>query len=250
MKLQIESGKGIKVSATGLPDSLSQSEIMNVTGAMVEMISMIRSYENAPEKKAVDTTMVQKLVKDKSVPAPPVDAPLSLIRPRIPNNIVDIKDLNIKQAITEEALVRCPHCGQAHCLAVNAGNKIYVLERDFDKDEFNIIAEFDSLTSNGFIGMCCKEDTDRKAYFEDLQSARIITYEDFAANNDTEVFCPVCCTSNSFMEWKDAYENPLKYFETEHLCDACGGEKVEKLIKDTKKYVCEKCGLQTDFKEG
>lgn len=171
------------------------------------------------------------------------------VRERIPNNVVDVKELDIKQAVTEEALVRCPHCGQAHCLAVNAGNKIYVLERDFNENEFNIIAEFDSLTSDGFIGMCCKENTNKKAYFEDLQNVKIINYEDFVANNDTEIFCPVCCLSHSFIEWKNAYENPLNYFETEHLCDVCGGEVVTKMIKKQKVNKCEKCGHETPHKE-
>lgn len=248
MKLQIENSKGTKVVATGLSDRLPQEEIMKITSAMLGIIDMIRSYENRSEPDLaakIEEYMSEPKVLQSAKETP--DTPL--IRPRIPNNVVDIKDLDIKQAVTEEALVRCPHCGQAHCLAVNAGNKIYVLERDFNKDEFNIIAEFDSLTSDGFIGMCCTADTDRKAYFEDLQSVGVLSYEDFAANNETEVFCPVCCSSHSFMEWKDAYDNPLKYFETEHLCDACGGEKVEKLVKNKKKYVCEKCGLTTDFKE-
>jgi predicted RNA-binding Zn-ribbon protein involved in translation (DUF1610 family) len=51
------------------------------------------------------------------------------------------------------------------------------------------------------------------------------------------------------MNWKKAFDEPLTFFETEHLCDACGGEKLEKLVKKTKMYQCDKCGLQTPFKE-
>lgn len=171
------------------------------------------------------------------------------IRDRLPNNIVDVKELDIKQAVIEEALVRCPHCGQAHCLAVNAGSKIYLMERNFNNNEFNIIAEFDSLTSNDFVNVCCKPDTNRLDYFNDLQNALVINYEDFAANNDTEVFCPVCCQSDSFMNWKNAFENPLDYFETEHLCDVCGGETVTKMVKKTKITKCEHCGHETKYKE-
>lgn len=171
------------------------------------------------------------------------------IRERIPNNIVDVKDLDVKQAITQKALVRCPNCGQAHCLAVNSGNKIYAMERDFNKNDFNIIAEFDSLTNDGFINMCCKEKTNKLDYFHDLQSVQIISYDDFAVNNDTEVFCPVCCNSSSFLDWKKAYDEPLSFFETEHLCDVCGGETVTKVIKKQKLNKCEKCGHVTDYKE-
>ena len=171
------------------------------------------------------------------------------IRERIPNNVIDIKELDIKQAITEKALVRCPNCGQAHCLAVHSGSKVYVMERSFDKNDFNTIAEFDSLTSKGFIGMCCKPETDKKAYFDDLQSVPVISYDDFALDNNTEVFCPVCCKSDSFLNWKNAYENPLEYFETEHLCDVCGGEVITKMVKKQKVNKCEICGHETKYKE-
>lgn len=171
-------------------------------------------------------------------------------RDRLPNsNTVDVLDLNIKEAVTEEALVRCPHCGQAHCLAISSGSRIYFMERDFHKNEFGIIAKFDSLTSQGFLSMCCKADTDKLLYFNDLQDAALITQEDFAATDETEIFCPVCHQSESFYEWKNAYTNPLIYFETEHLCDVCGGEKIEKIIKLKKVYVCDSCGYQTEHEE-
>ena len=182
-------------------------------------------------------------------------------RDRLPNNIVDVKDLTIEQAVTENALVRCPHCGQAHVLAVNSGNRIYMMRKFYaaaSQDEFRIIAEFDSLTNDDFINMCCKPDTDRKAYFEDIQSIKMIDDKDFAVNNETEVFCPVCCISDNFECWKDAYQNPLKYFECDKICDACGGEKIEKLVANPEHthpthrtvYECDICGLQSEYKEG
>lgn len=171
------------------------------------------------------------------------------IRKRLPNNVVDIKDLTVKQAIRESALVRCPKCGQAHCLAVSGGSRVYMMERQFSSNEFGIIAEFDSLGSQDFVNMCCKEDTDKQLYYKDLQALKPLDDKDFAVNNDTEIFCPVCHESNTFETWKDAFENPLNYFETEHLCDACGGEKLEKLIKKKKVYACDSCGLVSDFKE-
>ena len=170
-------------------------------------------------------------------------------RDRLPNNVIDVKDLTIKQAIKEKALVRCPSCGQAHCLAVGSGSKVYMMERQYSSNEFGIIAEFDSLSDQDFVNMCCKEDTDKQLYFKDLQALKPLADKDFVVNNDTEIFCPVCHKSNNFEEWKNAFENPLDYFETEHLCDACGGEKLEKLIKKKKVYACDSCGLISDFKE-
>lgn len=184
----------------------------------------------------------------------PVTAPVSsldrdVIRPRIPNNVVDINELTIEKAVTENALVRCPKCGQAHCLAVPSNGRIYMMRRNYLKNEFGMIADFSSLDSQELLNACCKESTDRQAYFNDLQAIPFRDEVDFAVDNNTEVFCPVCCTSSTFNLWKDAFENPLDYFETEQLCDACGGEKLEKLIKKHKVYQCDKCGLQTDYKE-
>ena len=195
---------------------------------------------NIPEFKRIEEPI--NVSKEYSVVRP-------AFRERLPNNIVDVKDLTIKQAIKEKALVRCPKCGQAHCLAVSSGSKVYMMERQFSSNEFGIIAEFDSLGSQDFVNMCCKEDTNKQLYFEDLQALKLLDDKDFAVNNDTEIFCPVCHESNTFETWKDAFENPLKYFETEHLCDACGGEKLEKLIKKKKVYACDSCGLVSDFKE-
>ena len=172
------------------------------------------------------------------------------IRKRIPNNVVDVKELDIKQAVAENALVRCPNCAQAHCLAVNSTSKVYMMKRDYTKNDFGIIAEFDSLTSNDFYGMCCKEEFNVLDYFEDLQKLPVISDEDFIANNDTEIFCPICHTSEKFELWKQAFESPLEFFETEHLCDVCGGETVTKMIKKQKKNKCEVCGYETSYKEG
>lgn len=173
------------------------------------------------------------------------------IRERIPNNIVDIKDLDIKQAVTQQALVRCPHCGQAHVLAVNSGNKVYVMRKFYytnNTDEFKIIAEFDSSNTKGLFNMSCKPDTDKKAYFEDIQKINTIDDKDFAVTNDTEVFCPVCCQSDKFLNWKKAYESPLEFFETQQLCDVCGGEAITKIVKEQKVNKCEVCGHETSYK--
>lgn len=197
-------------------------------------------YVQKPKKQSENVTSVTPVKDDFK------------IRERIPNNVVDVKDLDIKQAITEKALVRCPHCGQSHILALNSGNRIYVMRKFYAyaaEDEFRIILEFDSLNSHDFLGICCKPETDRKAYFEDIQKTYMKDDKDFAVTNDTEVFCPVCCQSDTFLNWKNAYDNPLEYFETEHLCDACGGETVTKMVKKQKVTKCEKCGHETKYEE-
>lgn len=254
MELQIENGKKIRIAATGLSDYLSREEVTNIVGAMFDIVNMVHSYENMECKKTVAPEQVESTKKEivKSVTEAAKEtsqAERSLIRPRIPNNIVDVKDLSIEKAVTENALVRCPHCGQAHCLVVPSNGRMYMMRRSYFENEFGVIADFNALDNQDLLDACCKEDTDRQAYYNDLQSIPFREDTDFVVDNETEIFCPVCCVSHAFAAWKDAYENPLKYFETEHICDACGGEKLEKLIKDHKVYQCDKCGLQTDFKE-
>lgn len=222
----------------------------NDTNIIIEQLKNLLSLLMKKENKIESCQMIQTPKKEEVQQTITTNNKDEFkIRERIPNNVVDIKELDIKQAVTEKALVRCPKCGQAHCLAVNSGSKIYVMERDFNKNDFNTIAEFDSFTNKGFIGMCCKPETDKKAYFNDLQNVSVVSYDDFTVNNDTEIFCPVCCESDTFLNWKNAYENPLEYFETEHLCSVCGGEMITKMVKKQKINKCEKCGHETKYKE-
>lgn len=237
MKIQIENN-GVKVTVE------SSEEICNIENISYKMLDLCKSINPGIIQ---DTSFLKKL-KEAPIETKPKEKERDFIRPRLPNNIVDIKDLSIEKAVTENALVRCPDCGQAHCLAIHS-DKIYMMRKDYDKNEFGIICEFDSLQSQDFIKACCKKETNRNFYYQDLQKIKFITTSDFAVNDDTEIFCPVCCTSNSFGEWKNAFQNPLEYFETEQLCDACGGEKLEKFIKKSKYYVCDKCGLNEKIKE-
>lgn len=236
MKMRIEN-YDIKITVE------SSEEVCNVEDIYNKMIDLYNSISSGtPQIQSVNK--IEEPLKE----VKPKEKDRSIIRPRIPNSIVDIKDLTIEKAVTENALVRCPSCGQAHCLAVHS-DKIYMMRKDYDKNEFGIICEFDSLQSQDFIKACCKEETNRNFYYQDLQKIKFITTSDFAVNNDTEIFCPVCCSSNSFSEWKHAYQEPLSFFETEQLCDACGGEKLEKFIKKSKFYVCDKCGLSEPSKK-
>jgi predicted RNA-binding Zn-ribbon protein involved in translation (DUF1610 family) len=251
MKIQIENHDVNITVETPHSVLVNKNEIMNICGKVYDVIDSIYNPTLITVSDNIDIPEAVKTIKQ-TQPTIISERDNMVIRPRIPNNAIDIKDLTIKQAVTEQALVRCPKCGQSHILAVNTGNRIYVMRKFYalaSKDEFRIIFEFDSLTSNDFLGIYCKPETNRKAYFDDVQKMPMIDDKDFVVNNDTEIFCPVCCKSDTFMNWKEAFENPLRYFETEHLCDACGGEKLEKLIRKHKIYQCDKCGLRTDFKE-
>ena len=257
MELRIENSKGLGITATGLSDYLSREEVTSITGAMFDMVKMIRSYENMECKKTVAPEQIIA-AKEEIVQSVKDIQDRPTFRKRLPNNVIDVKDLTIEQAVTEKALVRCPHCGQSHVLAVHSNNHVYMMRKFYpaaaEDAEFRIIAEFDSLTQTELVNMCCKPTTDRKAYFEDIQSMKMIDDKDFAVDNETEIFCPVCCTSDNFETWKDAYQSPLKYFEHDKICDACGGEKLERLRKLGEEapshktmYQCDSCGLETEY---
>lgn len=167
------------------------------------------------------------------------------IRERLPNNVVDVKQLDVKQAVIENALVRCPQCGQAYALIVKDGDKLILMRRNFDTNEFEIVAEANESQIEEIIASEGKY----QEYFKLMQDSVVIDSSDFAVNNESEIFCPLCHLSDTFYHWKDAWENPLHFFEYEDVCDICGGEMSYSVSRDSKgknpdKYikVCNQCG--------
>ena len=198
------------------------------------------------------STFVKKEKKVQTVPSNTKDE--FKVRERLPNNVVDINSLDIAKANTENnTVIRCPECGQAHCAITSVGTFLFFLERDFTNNEFKVI--IDSFTQDEIEGLCYKEEKmTKKMYFEDLQGIlkKSKNTSDFVVSNETEIFCPVCTKSHKFIEWKKAYIEPLQYFDTEHICDICGGETITKLHKNNKnKEICEICGNEeeSDFVE-
>ena len=247
MKIRIENN-GIKATVE-MPNYVSDNATKKVASMVSQLVSDIHNMRIANAVSLADKIVEEEQEETQQIPEvkQPIERPA--IRSRIPNNVINIEDLSLKQAVTENALVRCPNCGQAHALIVRDNTGLYLMRKDYEKNEFVVISEYD-INDDSFIQACCKEDTNRKAYFDDLQNVpESDDIKQFNVTNDTELFCPVCHGSNSFELWKDAFENPLTYFETEQLCDACGGEKLEKFIHKKKVYSCDKCGLITEFKE-
>ena len=247
MKIRIENN-GIKatVEMSNYVSDSATTKIAELVSQLVTDIHKIRR-ENAVSTAKECAIEQSKKKKEKTTSVVPAERPA--IRSRIPNNIVNIEDLSLIQAVTENALVRCPHCGQAHAIIVNDNTGIYLMRKDYQKNEFVVIAEY-GIDDNTFTDACCKDDTDKQIYFKDLQKQpELSDITQFNVTNETELFCPVCRNSNDFKQWKDAYENPLNFFETDQLCDACGGEKLPKVIKNKTVYCCDKCGLITDYEE-
>ena len=238
MRLTIEQGQYKIVFAT--QDHLASAQMAELCSRLNNILETMPGNEApVPEAKPVEEP-VNPIIYTTERPA---------FRDRLPNNIVDIKDLTVKQAVTENALVRCPECGQAHAIIVKSGSAMFLMRKDYDKNEFVVISEFDADQQETLLGVCCNERTNRAAYFTDLQAFNEMPGRDFTVNNETELFCPVCQKSNAFISWKETYDNPLSRFETEHLCDACGGEVVEKVVKGSTYTHCEYCGLERPSKE-
>ena len=241
MRLSIEKGRYKAVFAAQA--HLTSEQMAEVCRRLNGIIDAVFGQE-----EAVTPEIIHQPVEAPAKPAA-VAQERPAFRDRLPNNLVDIKDLTVKQAVTENALVRCPECGQAHAIIVKSGSAMFLMRKDYDKNEFVVISEFDADQQETLLGVCCNEGTDRAAYFTDLQSFKEMPGRDFTVNNETELFCPVCQKSNAFIDWKEAYDNPLSRFETEHLCDACGGEVVEKVVKGHTYTKCESCGLERPSKE-
>ena len=247
MKIIIKNN-GVKatVEMSNYVSDSATTKIAELVSQLVTNIHKIRR-ENAVSTAKECVIEQSKFEEEKTTSVVPTERPA--IRSRIPNNIVNIEDLSLTQAVTENALVRCPHCGQAHAIIVNDNTGIYLMRKDYQKNEFVVIAEY-GIDDDSFTDACCKDDTDKQIYFKDLQKQpELSDITQFNVTNETELFCPVCRNSNNFKQWKDAYENPLNFFETDQLCDACGGEKLPKVIKNKTVYCCDKCGLITDYEE-
>lgn len=234
----------------GLEISFSTERELSLAQEKGIVLAMNEAIDNIVDGEIpISNENIKPIVtKTTTMPMPVTERPA--FRNRLPNNVVDIESLTIQQAVTENALVRCPECGQSHAIVVAAGGCMYLMRKDYKANEFITITEIDARDKEALVNMCCDDNTDRLKYFNDLQQFDKMSDYDFAVDNDTEIFCPVCRNANaSFIKWKDAYENPLKYFDTEYLCDVCGGELTEKVVKRGSYTHCEKCGFEAPTKK-
>lgn len=182
------------------------------------------------------------------------------IRDRIPNNAVDLKDLKIGKAGTENALVRCPNCGQSHVLIVKCQGNYYLMGRDYNKGEFvqigEVIENEDELNNIYYKSEVKGVNVSKEDYFVDIQNIiKRARHDDFnlVIDNQSVIICPVCQKSDNFLTWKEAFANPESFFEFNVICDACGGEVITKNIgKKSPKYrnQCESCGHIQSTDEG
>jgi predicted RNA-binding Zn-ribbon protein involved in translation (DUF1610 family) len=196
-----------------------------------------------------DPTMKVLNKSNKVVPInPKANEEREPFRDRLPNEI-DIKDLKVTKAKTQNTIMRCPSCGQAHCGILMDGDKLFLMRRKDKSDTFDTVMQCDGGQEEFLTTVSMKEDDSKREYYESLQLMNVLDETDFVADKNTEVFCPVCHKSNKLAAWMDAYDHPEKYFEYAYVCDVCGSEMVSCVDyrKQVKELKCEECGHVQDM---
>ena len=140
MKIRIENN-GIKATVE-MPNYVSDNATKKVASMVSQLVSDIHNMRIANAVSLADKIVEEEQEETQQIPEvkQPIERPA--IRSRIPNNVINIEDLSLKQAVTENALVRCPNCGQAHALIVRDNTGLYLMRKDYEKNEFVVISEY------------------------------------------------------------------------------------------------------------
>ena len=219
-------------------DTIHNKEEMD---CIMKIIELFKSFDSTEIKTIINDNDVKSKVKKEIEDRP-------IIRDRIPNTI-DMSELEIKKAVTEEPMIRCPHCGQSSVVIVDISNtERYMLRKTIKngKETFEtiLLMEDDNQLNN----MIRKDDVDKLDYYNDIvkiKPFKNVKDSDINVDNDTDLICPMCNQKFKFKSWVDAFKDPLSFgFESESPCDVCGGETVEAIDKDKNITIkCEKCGF-------
>ena len=209
-----------------------------------KILDLLKNFSNKDDLK-IPTTKKQDVSEKSKLNKVVEDRPA--IRERIPNEI-DVSELNITKADTEQSMIRCPKCGQSSkaIVELNDGDSYY-LRRQYSKskkEEFSAITKLSGLQE--IFNMCKPDDANIIDYHNDIMKIKIpsnLKDVDLCVDSNTIIRCPICKDQKNFSDWSKAFKYPLKYgFESDILCDVCGGEAVEIITKDGNKEIkCEHC---------
>ncbi len=216
---------------------------------MQAMKDIMLSISNKNKEEIVTSS------KPNSVANPTSKEDRNIIRKRIPNNIVDLNEIEIQKAKEVKSLIRCPKCGQGHCVLIEDKDKtIYMLEKDMNANDFKIILsirkeDIDNFRNSEYLYVNTGEET-RLEYYNKLQKILASNPKeinnDFIVDKDTVLECPVCGYTDSFKEWNNAYKDPIAYISYDKVCDVCGGAIIKSFIKNkdgmTEQLSCDTCG--------
>ena len=217
--------------------------------SVVKIIQLFKSNQNSI-KTSFDNIIKDAIPKEepKKMQASSNDRPV--VRDRLPNQ-VDLSELEIKRAVTEEPMIRCPGCGQSSTvIVVIKDDEEYYLLRKINKngkDTFETVLKCDNYED--VMKLYKPSDASALDYYEDVTKIKIaknLRNTDLNVSNDTRLICPLCLDNSVFSKWVEAFKHPLDFgFETEMLCDVCGEEAVETIDKDKNKVIqCEHCGFK------
>jgi DNA-directed RNA polymerase subunit RPC12/RpoP len=175
-----------------------------------------------------------------------------ILRERIPNQ-VDLSNLEIKKAVTEEPMIRCPNCGQSSKVIVKIEPTANYLLRKVTKNNKKTFETVLELTNQQDIdNILLPENSDITAYHNDIMKikpSKKLKDTDLNVNNETLLLCPCCHKEMIFKSWVEAYKYPLDFdFETDVLCEVCGHEAVKTIDKNKHAIIqCEHCGHKEDI---
>ena len=108
-------------------------------------------------------------------------------------------------------MFRCPKCGQARRMTIREGELYQPMTMD-------------------------------KTYKLIEGKAPVLVTEFDFINNFAVIKCHACDEGSPSVDWKDAWDNPMKIFDADNLCH-CGGELWMDQVPNTPHYafICEKC---------
>jgi DNA-directed RNA polymerase subunit RPC12/RpoP len=213
--------------------------------SVIKIINMFKDSKESVQGIMSDIAKNVSKIKEEPVRKTKEDRPI--VRDRIPNQ-VDMSEIEIKKAVTEEPMIRCPNCGQSSKAIVHISpTENYLLRKVTcnNKKTFETVLEL--TDENSINNILMPEGANILDYHSDIMKIKQnkkLKDTDLNVSNSTIIQCPCCNEKVPFAEWVDAFKNPLEHgFETELLCPVCGGEAV-KAIDENKNEIlqCEHCG--------
>lgn len=136
-------------------------------------------------------------------------------------------------------MFRCPHCAAIYKLPLSEN---YSLVASYQLDKFVIKNERvykEGIKTNNFATQILAYERE----VNDLQEAfRYVQEKGEETYYNLPIECPACHKEALLANWKEAFEDPISIFGTEHLC-RCGNELWMDRIPGTNKYVmiCDSC---------
>lgn len=234
--------KDVEISIKNVNNNaILTSEELN---SIVKIINLLKDIKTPMEELL--PTMTPKPAKEQSLTTND-DRPV--IRDRIPNQ-VDLSEYEIKQAVTQEPMIRCPNCGQSSkaivCISYTENYLLRKVTKNNKKTFETVMLLEDEDAINNILKPKNATAIDYHNDIMKIKQSKKLKDTDLNVSNETKLQCPCCHSVNKFSKWVDAFKDPLSFgFETENLCEVCGKEAVKTIDENKKEIIqCEYCGYK------